>query len=83
VVDVRTPSEYAAGHIAGAINVDVESGAFSDAIAGLDKSKTYLVYCHSGRRSGIASEQMRAAGFTVLDGGAIDAMMSRGWAMGA
>lgn len=83
VVDVRTAGEYAAGHVAGAINIDVESGDFASAIGTLDKSKTYLVYCHSGRRSGIAAEQMRSAGLTVLDGGAIDAMVSRGWSLGA
>ncbi|MEN9711505.1 MAG: hypothetical protein RL441_1497 [Actinomycetota bacterium] len=83
VVDVRTPGEYAAGHVAGAINIDVESGDFASAIGTLDKSKTYLVYCHSGRRSGIAAEQMRSAGLNVLDGGAIDAMVSRGWSLGA
>lgn len=83
VVDVRTPAEFAAGHIAGAINIDVESGDFSNAIVSLDKSATYIVYCHSGRRSAIAADQMKAAGFTVLDGGAIDAMTARGWALGA
>lgn len=83
VVDVRTAGEYAVGHVAGALNIDVESGDFAAAIDSLDTSKTYLVYCHSGRRSAIAAEQMRAAGLTVLDGGAMDAMVSRGWTLGA
>lgn len=72
VLDVRTPAEYASGHIANAINIDVESGMFEDDIASLDKSKTYAVYCHSGRRSANAAKIMAKAGFTTiynLDGG--------------
>ena len=72
ILDVRTPGEFAAGHIAGAINIDVESGNFESDIAGLDKNTTYAVYCHSGRRSGIATNTMADQGFTHLynlDGG--------------
>jgi phage shock protein E len=64
LVDVRTPTEFAAGHIQGATNVDVESAAFATQIAALDKSKTYALYCHSGRRSGIALAAMQQVGFT-------------------
>ena len=64
LVDVRTPAEYSAGHIVGAINIDVEAPSFSDAIAKLDKNATYAVYCHSGRRSGLATDAMAKAGFT-------------------
>jgi len=74
VIDVRTPDEFAAGHIENAINIDVEGGNFDAGIADLDKAKTYAVYCHSGRRSGIAANTMAAAGFTNvydLDGGII------------
>lgn len=83
VVDVRTAAEYEAGHIAGSINIDVEAGGFAEAIAQLDPSQTYLVYCHSGRRSAIAAGQMADAGLTVLDGGGIDAMIGRGWSLGS
>ena len=72
LIDVRTPSEYASGHIANAVNIDVESGTFEQQIASLDKSKTYAVYCHSGRRSANAASIMSKAGFTKifnLDGG--------------
>ncbi|MFN8146753.1 MAG: rhodanese-like domain-containing protein [Candidatus Nanopelagicales bacterium] len=75
VVDVRTPSEYAAGHVDGAINIDVEGGAFDAEIAKLDKNATYAVYCHSGRRSGLATDAMAKAGFTHvynLQGGISD-----------
>lgn len=82
VVDVRTAGEYNAGHVAGAVNIDVESVAFDSAIADLDPSQTYLVYCHSGRRSAIAAQKMSDAGLTVLDGGAFDAMLGNGWTLG-
>ena len=80
VIDVRTPAEYAAGHLQGATNIDVEGGAFSQGIAGLDKSKTYAVYCRSGNRSKTATQQMADAGFThvvELDGG-INAWIAAG-----
>ena len=66
VVDVRTPAEYAAGHVEGAVNIDVESPDFAAQIATLDKAGTYAVYCHSGRRSGLATDQMAQAGFTSV-----------------
>ena len=64
VVDVRTPDEYAAGHVDGAINVDVESADFGAQIAALPKDTQYAVYCRSGRRSTLATDQMSEAGFT-------------------
>ena len=72
VLDVRSAGEYFGGHIEGAINIDVEGMTFDGDIAALDKSKTYAVYCHSGRRSGIAVGKMAEAGFKSLfnlDGG--------------
>ncbi|WNM25196.1 rhodanese-like domain-containing protein [Demequina capsici] len=68
VIDVRTPSEYAAGHIPGAINVDVSAATFPTQIAGLDPSADYAVYCQSGNRSRAAVATMTAAGFTALIG---------------
>lgn len=75
IVDVRTPDEYSAGHVDGAVNIDVEAADFDTQIAALPKDSTYAVYCHSGRRSGIASTQMGESGFTSvinLDGGIAD-----------
>lgn len=66
ILDVRTAGEFNEGHIQGAINIDAESGQFESEIAMLDKTKTYAVYCHSGRRSGIAVGKMSDAGFTSL-----------------
>ncbi len=62
-IDVRTPGEFMVGHIQGAINIDVEGMQFDSEIAKLDKAKFYAVYCHSGRRSGLAVAAMNKAGF--------------------
>ena len=72
VLDVRTAGEFASGHIENAINIDVESSDFDAQIAKLDKKVEYAVYCHSGRRSGIATDKMAKSGFekvTNLNGG--------------
>jgi len=75
LLDVRTPGEFAAGHIAGATNIDFESGTFESDIQKLDKSKSYAVYCRSGNRSGQATALMAKDGFKTifnLDGGLIN-----------
>jgi rhodanese-related sulfurtransferase len=74
VIDVRTPAEYAAGHLSGAVNVDVESPDFATKIAALDVAGTYLVYCRTGNRAAVAKSEMGAKGFTrVTNLGGIDA----------
>jgi phage shock protein E len=78
VIDVRTPEEFADGHLEGAVNLSVEDGSLQEALVDLDPDASYVVYCRSGRRSAIAAELMAAAGFTsVEDLGAIDAAASR------
>ena len=72
VVDVRTPPEFAEGHIGRAVVADIKDPGFGSQIAQLDRSATYLVYCHSGNRSGQATAFMALLGFTNvndLDGG--------------
>ncbi|XVX20785.1 rhodanese-like domain-containing protein [Actinomycetota bacterium] len=72
VLDVRTPAEFASGHLPDAVNIDVESPDFGQRIGALAKDKPYAVYCRSGNRSGVAVQQMADAGFTHtyhLDGG--------------
>jgi rhodanese-related sulfurtransferase len=64
VIDVRTPAEYAAGHLAGAVNIDVQGPNFADAVAELDPSARYAVYCHSGNRSAVAVSYLADHGFT-------------------
>lgn len=63
VLDVRTPGEFEAGHIEGAINVDVMSETFIEDLARLDKDTTYVLHCKSGARSARALEAMKAAEF--------------------
>lgn len=64
VLDVRTPAEFASGHLPQAKNIDIEGPDFATQIEALDKSAKYAVYCRTGNRSGTALEQMDAAGFT-------------------
>jgi phage shock protein E len=79
VIDVRTPEEYAAGHIAGAENISVEAADFASRISSLDKTAAYLVYCHSGRRSAVAADQMVAAGFSdIVDAGGMADLAAAG-----
>jgi phage shock protein E len=60
ILDVRTAQEFQAGHIAGALNLDVTAADFERKAAALDKSKTYLVHCASGVRSERACKKMTA-----------------------
>lgn len=72
VVDVRTPAEFADGHLPGAVNINLEDPAFPDAIAALDATADYAVYCRSGNRSRVAMDYMTQAGVTQtvgLEGG--------------
>ena len=64
VLDVRTPQEYAAGHLPGAVNLDASDADFAARVAELDPSATYAVYCASGNRSSVALAHLREAGFT-------------------
>ena len=75
LVDVRTPQEYAEGHIDGALNINVQSDDFKDmAQRNLSKDSTVLVYCRSGRRSLDAAEMLTVLGYKVvnLKGGIIE-----------
>lgn len=79
VIDVRTPQEFAAGHLAGARNLDVQSPDFADQVAQLDRAGRYLVYCRSGNRSAAAAEQMKRVGFgNVADAGGFDQLVAAG-----
>lgn len=66
VIDVRTVEEFNAGHLEGALNIPVEVGDFAGAISKLDPEGNYLVYCRTGRRSGLAIDQMTQLGFKNL-----------------
>lgn len=64
VVDVRTPEEYAAGHLPGSVNIplDIVKSGISHQVA--NKSGVVLLHCRSGRRSGIAERELRSIGYT-------------------
>lgn len=66
IIDVRTPEEFAAGHLDGAVNIDATAADFSERIAELDPKGAYTLYCRSGNRAARAAELMTAAGFTEV-----------------
>lgn len=66
VLDVRTAKEFAAGHIAGAVNIDVKSPDFETKVKALDKDKVYVVHCARGGRSATACEKLDLLGFKLL-----------------
>lgn len=80
VIDVRTPAEFAQGHLPGAVNVDVSRSDFAAQVAALDPTAPYAVYCRSGNRSAIALAQMSSAGFSAAYhlGGGVGAWTSAG-----
>ncbi len=67
LIDVRTPGEFAAGHIEGAKNIDWNGGDFEKQAAGLDKRRPVFVYCKIGGRSGQAAQKLGQMGYTVVD----------------
>ena len=74
VLDVRTPEEFAAGHLASAVNLDMYAPGFADALALLDRETPYVLYCRTDNRSGEVREMMRSLGFTEvheIDGGIV------------
>ena len=66
VLDVRTLGEFNAGHIPGAINLDVSAPDFKEKAAALDKNKVFLVHCASGIRSVRACQQLSRLEFPKL-----------------
>lgn len=79
VIDVRTPAEFAAGHVDGSENIDVSAGSFEQQVEQLDKDEEYVVYCQSGNRSAQAADKMAELGFTeIVDGGGIVDLQSAG-----
>lgn len=66
ILDVRTPGEFAESHVAGSVNLDAQSSGFEARLRMLDRAKTYLVYCQTGRRSQRAVQTMERAGFSSV-----------------
>ena len=72
IIDVRTPEEFAQGHIENAVNINIMDNNFETEISKLDKSKKTLVYCKSGGRSSDAAQKLSSMGFeniSNLEGG--------------
>ncbi|MDJ0496980.1 MAG: rhodanese-like domain-containing protein [Acidimicrobiia bacterium] len=72
ILDIRTPEEFAAGHIEGAINIDYYAGDFEQRLGVLDLDVPYVMYCNSGNRSSNTLPLMDSIGFSEvyeLDGG--------------
>lgn len=78
VLDVRTPHEYAAGHLTEARNVAL-GDEFTTAVASLPRTETYVLYCASGNRSAQAASIMAGLGFTdVIDAGGLNDLAAAG-----
>jgi rhodanese-related sulfurtransferase len=73
IIDVRTPEEFAAGHLDGALLIDIKNPSFDAEIARLDAAASYIVYCRSGNRSAQAADRMRAIGIeNITDLGSLE-----------
>lgn len=73
MIDVRTPEEFASGHLPGAVNINIYDTDFAQRIAQLDKAKPVMVYCKAGGRSADAAKQLVELGYAVteLQGGTL------------
>jgi thiosulfate/3-mercaptopyruvate sulfurtransferase len=79
LLDVRSPAEYSGeagypcdprqGHIRGAVNVPLDELQYDvpAALEGIDTSKPFVAYCHSGQRSEVAAALLRSAGFDATN----------------
>jgi phage shock protein E len=78
-VDVRTPEEFTAGHVANAVNIPFD--AMEQRWTELERyrGQPVVLYCHSGRRAGIALQVLQAHGFTkATNGGGLEALRQAG-----
>jgi phage shock protein E len=81
VIDVRTPGEFAEGHVAGARNVNVMDPDFVEAVGrlALDAEAPVYLYCRSGNRSGQAVEILRRSGYPqAINIGGFDGLVRAG-----
>ena len=65
VLDVRTPEEYAAGYVPGAVNIPVDQ--LASRLAEVPRNREVIVYCRSGRRAAVAGEALKEHGYTRLE----------------
>jgi thioredoxin 1 len=63
LIDVRTPGEFAEGHLPNALNINSQREDFVQALGKLDKNKPVFVYCLAGGRSKVAVDELRQLGY--------------------
>ena len=81
-IDVRSASEYADGHVDGAVNIPHTEIAQRIGEVTEDKEATIYLYCRSGRRSGIALDVLQEAGYEgAVNIGGLDDALQRSAAM--
>lgn len=81
LLDVRTPAEFADGHLAGAMNLDVQDRDFAERAGALAKGVPYVVYCRSGARSQRAGTLMLGLGHApVVNAGGFEPLAREGFA---
>lgn len=69
IIDVREPSEFAASHVSGAVNIPLGQIGQDNVLTGIDKDDEITVYCRSGGRSGMALNLLKAKGFSNVTNG--------------
>jgi rhodanese-related sulfurtransferase len=80
LLDVRTPEEFATGHIAGAVNIPLD--ALESRLSEVSKDQPVVVYCRSGNRSAQAADLLESAGYdNIRDLGGIAAWTAAGFAV--
>jgi len=81
IIDLRTPAEYATGHLNNTYNIDYKSASFMSTMQSFDKTSPIVIYCKGGSRSANASVDLRDDGFKYIYNliGGIDAWRARGY----
>ena len=67
LIDVRTAAEYAVEHVEGAANIEYQQIVTGAQQIGIQKQDTVRLYCHSGRRAGIAKELLMQNGYQKVE----------------
>ena len=75
IIDVRTPAEFKGGHVKGAVNIPLQS--LQANFSKIPQNKTIITCCASGMRSGSAKSLLKAAGYTVHNGGGWTSLNSK------
>ena len=80
IIDVRTTEEYRAGHVQDAVNIPYDEIAGRIAALAPDHDARIVLYCHSGRRAGIAEQALRQMGYRQIENkGGLNDMLKNGY----